>query len=118
MPTVKETIEHLQQYYKSEDVIAYDLWQVDDVKAKAHEMRKRVTKKQAQEMLEEIHHHADATIGITWDTIENEIESFGSKIQSCEDCNRISAGETCDFETCTKNKGLNDQQIIESLGEM
>lgn len=49
----------------------YISWCVDDILQRAEDTNhKPVTKKKAREILEEMEHHHDANIGITWDTID------------------------------------------------
>lgn len=74
MPTVQNYIEQLQNLYKPDDVIACHLWQVDDVIGKAEEMEVKVTKEQAEEIIESLHKNVDSEHGITWGTLEFEIE--------------------------------------------
>jgi len=74
LPTVQEEIEHLQKYYDRGDVIAAAIWGVDDVLERAKEREINVTEEQARNILELIHRRQDATLGITWDTIDCYLE--------------------------------------------
>lgn len=69
-PTVKEVIEHLQRYKQSKQHIATAIWSEDDVLERAKERNIKITRKQAQDIIDRIDHKQDATTGITWDTID------------------------------------------------
>lgn len=69
MPTVKEVIEHLRRYNENEHV-ATAIWSEDDVLGRAKERNIKITRKQAQDIIDRIYRKQDATIGITWDTID------------------------------------------------
>ncbi len=68
MPTVKEMKEHLATY-KDDDVIAWDIWTTEDAIWQAKREGKHLTEEQAQEVIEEVHRHKDAELGINWDTL-------------------------------------------------
>uniref|UniRef100_A0A6M3JZE4 Uncharacterized protein n=1 Tax=viral metagenome TaxID=1070528 RepID=A0A6M3JZE4_9ZZZZ len=70
MNTVQKHIEHLQRTYEQGDVIAVAIWVVDDVLTRAKERKIKITKKQAEDILSTIERHQDATLGITWDTLD------------------------------------------------
>ena len=72
--TVKELIKHLENY-SPDDVIAYNLWSVDDV---LHVSNRdyhyyhdypEVTRAQAEEVLRRMERRKDATIGLNWDVL-------------------------------------------------
>lgn len=70
MTTVKEHIEWMQETYKPEEPIAVVVWQADDVVNRAEEREIKITRKQAEEIIHRMHNRHDATLGITWDTID------------------------------------------------
>lgn len=70
MTTVKDHIEHMKNSYKPEDIVAVAIWQVDDVLGQAKEMGIKITRKQAEEIIERIDRRQDASLGISWDTID------------------------------------------------
>lgn len=70
MTTVKDHIEHMKNSYKPEDVVAVAIWQVDDVLGQAKETGIKITRKQAEEIIERIDRRQDASLGISWDTID------------------------------------------------
>ena len=69
MTTVSEVIEHLKTY-KPDEVVAVAIWSVDDVLERAKERKIKISKKQAEEVIDRIHRKQDATLGINWDTID------------------------------------------------
>lgn len=75
MPTVASVIEHLQGY-KPDEHIATAIWSEEDVLGRAKELRKKITRKQAQEILDEIEQHHDAELGISWATLDCAIEEL------------------------------------------
>ena len=76
MPTVASVIEHLQGY-KPDEHIATAIWSESDVLGRAKELKKKITRKQAQEILDDIEQHHDAELGITWMTLDCTIQDFG-----------------------------------------
>lgn len=66
---MKELIEHLQGY-RPDQTVACLIWLEDDVKTKAKEMGVRLTKDQITSVLENVEHKKDASLGISWDTLE------------------------------------------------
>lgn len=70
MTTVKDHIEHMKNSYKPEDIVAVAIWQVDDVLGQAKETGIKITRKQAEEIIERIDRRQDASLGISWDTID------------------------------------------------
>jgi hypothetical protein len=49
---------------------AVDVWSIGDVLDRAKEQGKRVSKKQAREIIQQVYLKKDATIGISWDTLD------------------------------------------------
>lgn len=46
-------------------------WHIEDVLHQAKEMKVKITKKEARDVLSLLESEHDATIGINWDTIEH-----------------------------------------------
>ena len=76
MTTQKELIERLQKRYKPEDVLAVIIWQVDDVLGRAKEREIEITREQAEKIVSRIDRRKDATLGITWVTIDCALDDF------------------------------------------
>ena len=76
MTTQKELIEHLQKSYKPKDVLAVAIWQVDDVLGRAKEREIEITREQAEKIVSRIDRRKDATLGITWVTIDCALDDF------------------------------------------
>lgn len=49
-------------------------WSIDDVLEVAKQQKRRITKKQAREILSNIERHHDAELGVNWMTIECALE--------------------------------------------
>jgi hypothetical protein len=64
--TVKELIKHLEGY-NPDDVIAYDLWSIEDVAGFHHG---ELTREQAEEVLRLMDHNKDCNIGLNWDVMD------------------------------------------------
>lgn len=64
--TVKELIKHLESY-DQDSIIAYDLWQVDDVLC-THAYG-TVTQEQAEEVLLRMGNNKDCSVGLNWDVL-------------------------------------------------
>ena len=69
--TVQEHIEKLQREHpdRNEEIVVA-VWTVDDVKARAEERQLIITNEQAKAIIAAIDRRQDATIGITWDTVD------------------------------------------------
>jgi hypothetical protein len=73
--TAQELIKHLQSYDPNA-VIAYDLWQTEDV---IHAGRDRfepveVTQEQAEEVIRLMDHNKDCNIGLNWDVMNYHLD--------------------------------------------
>jgi hypothetical protein len=75
MPTVASVIEHLQGY-KPDEHIATAIWSEEDVLGRAKELKKKITHKQAQDILDDIEQHHDAELGICWMTLDCAIQDL------------------------------------------
>ena len=97
MTKVKHLIKHLQLNYKPNTHIATSIWQRDDVLSVAEDWRtwdseKKVsvpkplamTAKQADEIVEQIDHAHDCTIGINWDVLDHWVGEFAHKEKADE----------------------------------
>jgi len=73
MPTIKEVISHLKKNYKLNDVIAISIWSVDDILECAD---RKITKKQAEDILNIVNDNQDAELGINWDTLKEAIDYY------------------------------------------
>lgn len=68
MPTGREII-WLIERLGVDEVYACPLWTVGDIFTEASKTGVGLTKDEAEEVLEEVHHHHGAEQGITWDTL-------------------------------------------------
>lgn len=77
--TIKELIKHLESY-NLDDVIAYDLWSVDDVieEGNHHDEYPEVTQEQAEEVLLRMDHHKDCNVGLNWDYMNYHLDNVMS----------------------------------------
>ncbi len=73
--TVKELIEKLQRNFKPDDVIAHDLWQIEDVKNQCKNRDIELSDQQCVDVLESMEHYKDCTIGLNWDVMDNYIDN-------------------------------------------
>ena len=73
---VKELKRRLRTLYKPNDHIAAHLWCSDDVFQIAGEMGKTITKKAANEIIDQIDSHIDSEFGITWETIKCTLQDY------------------------------------------
>ena len=69
MPTIASVKEHLQGY-KPDDHIAIAIWCEEDVLGRAKELGKKISRKQAQEILDQIDRKQDCEYGISWSTLD------------------------------------------------
>jgi hypothetical protein len=77
MTTGKWALDFIKGQYKPTEHICLIIWCVEDVIHRAEERGLQVTKQQTEEIIDEMEHRHDATIGVSWDTIDtylNDIE--------------------------------------------
>ena len=55
--------------------VATSTWTVEDVRTRAYERNIQVSDDQADEILRELDHHQDASVGINWDVLDSWIDS-------------------------------------------
>jgi len=76
---VKDLIKHLQKDYKPDDVIAYDIWTMDDVLIASKDIDIDLTDEEMIKVLNRANHNKDAQIGINWDVLTCYIREVESK---------------------------------------
>ena len=76
MPKVKDLIEHLMKQYDQEEHIAAPIWSSPDVKGRAKELDITVSDEEVNEILDRMD---DAELGISWDTIDDYLDSYGKE---------------------------------------
>lgn len=54
------------------------IWDIDDVKSQAKERHMNITDQQALEILHSMKHNHDCTLGITWETINAQLDMLGT----------------------------------------
>jgi hypothetical protein len=82
VPKVKEIVDWLKTY-NQEEHIAVAVWSVDDVLVRARERDIKISRAQAEKIIERIHTGHDASIGINWDVIDaylDEVKSYGKNL--------------------------------------
>ena len=82
--TVKELIKHLELTYNPDDVIAYELWSVDDVLHESNDDYRdpdypEVTRAHAEEVIGRMERYKDATIGMNWDVLNYHLDEVMSE---------------------------------------
>ena len=75
MTTVRELIQALENNHELDDVIAFELWSVDDVMERAAEREIEVTREEAEWVLESMERHHDCIYGMNWQALDNAIDS-------------------------------------------
>lgn len=55
------------------------IWSVEDVLERANERGMKISKGEAEDIIEEMEHRHDATIGINWDTIDSYLGDLDDK---------------------------------------
>jgi len=78
MVIIGKEIERLQRQYKDslDEHVAVVVWSEDDVLCRAKEREIKITREQAQDIIDRIDHKQDATLGITWDTIDCYLDDY------------------------------------------
>jgi len=72
MPTVAEITKRLN--WNKDQHVAVAIWCEDDVFERAKELGIECSQARAREILDEIDRELDASLGITWDTIDYYLE--------------------------------------------
>uniref|UniRef100_A0A6M3KJP5 Uncharacterized protein n=1 Tax=viral metagenome TaxID=1070528 RepID=A0A6M3KJP5_9ZZZZ len=78
--------EHLQSavrrliVYNNGEHVATAVWSEEDVFEKAKEKGMKISREQAQEVLAEIDRKQDASLGITWDTIDCYLDDLEEEV--------------------------------------
>lgn len=75
MTTAEEAIKDLQKY-NPKDVLAVAVWSIEDVISRGKDRRMTITKEQAEEIIDMVDRKQDATLGISWDTIDAAIDEI------------------------------------------
>ena len=83
--TIKELIKHLESY-NPDDVIAYDLWSVDDVIHEANQYNNHaaVSREQAEEVLLRMDHNKDCNVGLNWDVMNYYVDQVMTESTSTD----------------------------------
>lgn len=75
MTTIKELIERLQ-WHNPDEHVAVAIWSVEDVKTQAESRNLKIDDEQAEAIIERIDAKHDASIGISWDTIDCYLDDY------------------------------------------
>ena len=78
MPTIKELKNYLETL-DDEDIVAYDIWQVEDVELRQDELSVKLTKEECEEVLEEMYNGFDANYGLCWDIMGAHIADIANE---------------------------------------
>lgn len=73
MPSVSDLQKRLT--YLSGHRVAASIWSTPDVLCTSKARQHNLTKKEADEIIDEIDHEQDCSVGINWDVIESAIEN-------------------------------------------
>ena len=74
---VQEAIKHLQDNYELDQEICLIIWGAEDVTIRAEDLGVEVAPELVDEIIASIERSHDATIGVTWDTIDAAIFDQG-----------------------------------------
>jgi|GEM_PF-1711055 uncharacterized protein YwlG (UPF0340 family) len=65
-----EVIDYFQRLHKKGEHLCVIVWSADDVIGRANELGEKCSKEEAYKILDAMERQHDATIGVTWDTID------------------------------------------------
>jgi len=83
MSSVKELISHLQRNFKEDDVIAYSIFQVDDINQ--YNLHKDYfTQEEKKQIISNMHYGQDCNDGLSWSTMETFIDDMINERQNKE----------------------------------
>ena len=83
LPTVKEVVDWLLRNCSPDEHVAVDIWCVEDVLERAEERGIKISRKEAEKIIDEIHRRRDSTVGINWVVIDaylDEVEERGEDL--------------------------------------
>lgn len=69
MSTIGEAVKHLKGYKRGNHVCMI-LWSTEDVITRAEERDIQLTQEQADRIIDKVDRKQDASVGVTWDTID------------------------------------------------
>ena len=70
LPTIKDEIERLKRDGTLNEHVCMIVWSVEDVLERAKELKVKISNSEAEEIIDEMEHNHDASVGINWDTID------------------------------------------------
>jgi len=70
---IKDIIKQLKQYENQDCELVYDMFDEEDIREKAKDMEITVTDEEVKKVINYLERYADATEGMSWDTIEHAI---------------------------------------------
>ena len=78
MSTIREAKQELDRCGGGveDTIVCVAIWTVEDVIERAYERGMVVTRSQAERILEEMEQKQDASIGISWDTIDSYLDEI------------------------------------------
>lgn len=77
LPIIEKIIEDMQRLHTNpKEHFAVVIWSEDDVLSRARERGTKITREQAQEIIDRIHRKHNASLGISWDTIDTYLDDY------------------------------------------
>ena len=73
--TIKDLIEHLKTYPFDMEV-AHILWLPEDAVMRAEQRGYAITDEEANDVISSMQHHADCSIGMSWDSLDAELDDY------------------------------------------
>ena len=70
MPTIKAEITKLKCNDNLNEHVCVIVWSIDDVLERAYAKKVKISEKEAEEILDKMEYNHDASVGISWDTID------------------------------------------------
>lgn len=74
--TIGEVIKHLTENYSQDEPCAWLIWLPDDVRTLADDKGIAISDEEIAEVLESVEHYKDASLGISWLTIEYHLDEL------------------------------------------
>lgn len=76
---VKYWIERLQKDYDLEESVCIHLWTRPDIEERAKELGYNFTANDCDLILEDMEHHIDSGLGVSWETVKYYIDDYISE---------------------------------------
>jgi len=88
MATKEYALDLIKNQYKKGERICLIIWSKEDVLTRAKERGIKITIPDAEEIIDEMEHRHDASIGVCWETIDTYLNNIEQKLMEEDEAKR------------------------------